>query len=290
MSQTSFLYHARMAIALVGLTAGALPALANNATLDPEGARASLEPTAVVEEAIEPAAPKRRRFYSSVGIGFDFSRGEYGSSEMTNTLATPAALKLEWEPVAFRLSVPFLLINGSDGVIATTDGPTSAGGSILGKSYRAGVGDVTTSVTYTYYPTRRWVPLVDLRVKVKIPTADADLGTQKTDTTLQFELTERFGPLSVFSGFGYRFKGGQRYDDVLLASVGLNYRATRVVSAGFAFDWRQASIEGVPDSKEISPNLMFRLSKHARFGPYGVVGFSDASPDWGIGAMSTYRF
>lgn len=249
--------------------------------------------TAVDEASTEASAPpgsERRRFYASMGLGFDFSRGEYGTEDSTNSLSIPASLKLEWEPVALRVSVPFLLINGSDNVLAATDGPTSDGGSVLGESYRYGLGDVSTSLTYTYYPTKKWVPLVDLRVKVKLPTADADLGTQKTDTTLQFDLTERVGPASVFGGFGYRFKGGERYRDVLLGSVGFSYRATDVLSAGLAFDWRESSVKGVPASKELSPNLSIRVNEHARFSPYGVVGFSDSSPDWGIGATTTWNF
>jgi hypothetical protein len=64
----------------------------------------------------------------------------------------------------------------------------------------------------------------------------------------------------------------------------------RTLSGSLAFDWRESSIKGVPDSKELSPALSIRVSERARFGPYGVVGFSDSSPDWGIGAMSTWNF
>ncbi|MBW2389344.1 MAG: hypothetical protein JRG89_13025 [Deltaproteobacteria bacterium] len=285
MKETSFIYYyIRLALALASISVASVPGFA----------RAELNPA--VDEVLEQPAPsqdsqpERRRFYSSMGLGSDFSRGDYGSSEQTNSLSIPAALKLEWEPIALRVSIPFLLINGSDSVLAATDGPTSNGGSVLGESYRYGPGDVSTSLTYTYYPTQQWVPLVDLRVKVKIPTADSDLGTQKTDTTLQFDLTERFGPLSVFGGFGYRFKGGASYDDILLGSVGFSYRVMSTLSAALAFDWRESSIKGVPDAKELSPSLSIRVNDHARFGPYGVVGFSDSSPDWGIGAMSTWNF
>jgi hypothetical protein len=287
MSDRSFFYYyIRPLLAVASIFAASTPGIAHAETAQP------------LDEILEQAMPAedpplaRRRFYSSMGLGSDFSRGKYGTTESTNSLSIPALLKLEWEPVALRVSVPFLLINGSDDVLALTDGPTSSGGSVLGESYRYGLGDISTSLTYTYYPTRtlKWVPLVDLRVKVKIPTADSDLGTQKTDTTLQFELTKRFGPLGVFGGFGYRFKGGAAYDDVLLGSVGTSYRATKTLSAGLAFDWRESSINGVPDSKELSPSLSIRVNEHARFGPYGVVGFSNSSPDWGIGAMSTWNF
>lgn len=236
--------------------------------------------------------PERRRFYSSVGLGFDFSRGDYGESDATNSFAAPAFLKLEWEPVALRISIPFLLINGSERVLGTPDGPgaTSSGTTVLGDSYRYGLGDVSTSLTYTYYPTRKWVPFVDLRLKVKAPTAEKDLGTQKVDTTLQFELTEQIGSFSVFGGYGYRFKGGARFDDISLASVGANYRVNDTMTAGLAFDWREASVSGVPDSKELSPMLSFKVNEQSRFSPYGVIGFSDASPDWGIGATTVWNF
>lgn len=279
-------YYTRLGLAVAWIAAASVLGLA-----PATAAQSASQFTEQAAPATTGPQPEQRRFYASMGLGFDFSRGDYGAPDATNSLSVPVSLKLEWEPVALRISLPFLLINGSKGVLGATDGPTpsSGGGTVLGQDFRYGLGDVATSLTYTYYPTQQWVPLVDLRVKVKIPTAASDLGTQKTDTTLQFDLTERFGPLSVFGGFGYRFKGG-RYHDILLGSVGFSYRMIKTLSGSLAFDWRESSINGVDDSMELTPSLSIRINKHARFGPYGVIGFSDSSPDWGVGATSTWNF
>ena len=230
-----------------------------------------------------------RSFYASMGMGLDFSRGDYGTDSMTNSLAVPVSLKLEWEPITFRVSIPFITINGSDGVIGGTDGPVSGGGSLLGSSVRYGLGDVVTGLTYSYYAREKWVPNFDISSKVKIPTAGDGLGTDKTDVTLQLELSKGMGPVSVFGSFGYRFKGGGVYEDILLASSGVGVRISSTLQAGLAYDWRESAV-AAGDSHEVSPYVSIRTSEHFRVGPYAVLGLSEQAPDWGVGSSFTYVF
>lgn len=230
-----------------------------------------------------------RSFYASMGMGMDFSRGDYGTDSKTNSLAIPVSLKLEWEPITFRVSVPFVTINGSDGVIGGTDGPVSGGGSLLGTSVRYGLGDVVTGLTYSYYASQAWVPNLDISGKVKIPTAGDGLGTGKTDVTLQLELSKGLGRVSVFGSIGYRFKGGGVYDDILIAATGVGVRISTTVQVGLAYDWRESSV-AAGDSHEVSPYLSFRTSEHTRIGPYAVLGLSEQAPDWGVGSSFTYVF
>ncbi len=235
-----------------------------------------------------------RRFYATIGTGFDFNRGDYGERDAagkevtTDTASIPFFAKLEWEPVTFRVSVPVLYIDGSDQI----SGDGVSGDGIAGERKSFGVGDVTTSLTYTYYPSRESaLPIVDLTAKVKIHSATPDdMGSSGTDLTIGTELAKTFGLVSVFGGAHYRFKTGQNFDNIWLASVGASIKIAKWISLGGAYDFREASTPGSTNSHEVSPFVSLRLSDHVRLTPYGVAGLSDGAPDWGVGSSVSYQF
>ncbi len=231
-----------------------------------------------------------RRFYASVGTGFDFNRGDFGEDINTNTASIPFFVKLEWEPVTFRASASALYIDGSDQISGEGDEGRNDG--MAGDRQSFGVGDITTSLTYTYYPERHSaLPIVDLIVKVKIHTASPDdMGSSGTDWTLGTELAKTFGPLSVFGGAHYRRKTGGQFDDIWLASAGASVKIAKWISIGGAYDFRKASTSRSTDSHEVSPFVSLRMSEHVRLTPYGVIGLSDGAPDWGFGSTVSYQF
>ncbi|MCA9502298.1 MAG: hypothetical protein KC616_04415 [Myxococcales bacterium] len=239
-----------------------------------------------------------RRFYATVGMGVDFAQGDYGDRDQngdavqTNSGSVPVFLKLEWEPVTFRISVPFLLIDGSDQVLGGTDGAEGNTDAAARSRLDYGLGDVTTSLTYTYYPTRdqRLLPVVDLTTRVKIPTAMNDLGTGYVDVTLQTELSKTLGRFTPFVGFGYRFRGGAAFRDTWLVFTGLSLRVTDWLSVGAAYEYSEAATSFAGEVSEVSPFLSLRLGQHWRLSPYGVIGFDDGSPDWGVGSTLSYQF
>ena len=250
-------------------------------TAHAEAEREPLEEPSAESDA-EPAAPQR--FFAAASLGFDFSHGDYGEPKSTDFLAISAALKLEYEPITFRVSVPFLYKDGVEDVIP---GVGSSGDS-ASTGEEAGIGNMITSLAYTWYPTRDYVPIVDLITKVKIPTASKSrgLGTGRADVTLQMELTEVLGPVALFGGVGYRFKGGGRFDDVIVAGGGVGYRFARSFSAGVAYDFREAATSSASNVNEIVPYLSIRVGR-ARLGPYSVFGLTNGSPDWGVGTNLT---
>lgn len=237
-----------------------------------------------------------RRFYATVGTGVDFNRGDFGDRDAdgdsinTNTVSIPFFVKLEWEPVTFRASVALLYIDGSDQV--SGGGEESGDGENAEQRTSYGVGDVTTSLTYTYYPeSASSLPIIDLIAKVKIhSSAPDDLGSSGTDLTLGTELAKTFGPVNVFGGVSYRIRTGKVFDNIWLASFGTSLRIADSIRVGATYDFREASIGGSTDSQEVSPFVSFRTSEHVRLTPYGVIGLSDGAPDWGAGTSVSYQF
>jgi hypothetical protein len=263
-----------------------------NATVDrsPQLERSIDEPDQTEDDynREEEEYEQRRRFYGSAGIGIDFSHGDYGEPDDTDILSVPAFLKLEYEPITAKVLVPFVLISGSEGVVVGEGGQGDGGAT----DTRYGLGDIIASLAYTWYPERKYVPIVDLSTKVKIPTASESdgIGTGKVDVTFQIDVTETVGLVSFFGGGGYRIKGGGLYQDVWLASAGASVRLGRRASVGLAYDYRQGSTSTAGDSHEIAPFASFRLGKRFRLGPYGVIGLSQNSPDWGGGTTFSVDF
>jgi hypothetical protein len=128
---------------------------------------------------------------------------------------------------------------------------------------------------------------------VKIPTADDSrgLGTGKTDVSVEVDLSRGISRFVVFAAAGHRFAGGAGFHNSWLASVGAGVQIIDGVSAGLIYDWREASSRDSSDSHELVPYAMLQLPAWPalQLGPYGVVGLSDGSPRWGVGAQLQWR-
>lgn len=245
--------------------------------------------TARAEDAVEEQQDERRRFYVSAGLSVGYDTGDFGEDDTTDTYSSSLYVKLEYEPITLKVTVPYVVVDGPESVVVG-EGPTPD--DETDSSLRHGIGDVVTTLTYTYFPERKYVPFVDVFTKVKIPSASTkdSIGTGHTDVTFGLEVTEVLGPVSVFGSGGYRLKTGGEFNDIWLASAGTSVRLGKLASVGVAYDFRQASTDGGGDSHELAPFASFRLSDRWRFGPYGVFGLSTNSPDWGVGSTFTVKF
>lgn len=92
---------------------------------------------------------------------------------------------------------------------------------------------------------------------------------------------------------GYRWKGdpaGVNYRNVWYGSLGAAYRINKIWSAGVDYSWRDKQ---TPTSSAMSEAMVFanlKFDEHNKLNLYGVAGFSDASPDWGIGMVASHSF
>lgn len=229
-----------------------------------------------------------------VSTGFDWSTGSYGATPDTAILYVPSTISYRWErfPITatpldeleLRVTVPYLRVDGPGVVID--------GGSVVPPGFdagvREGIGDVVVRATWRLLPGGgSRLPLVELGGRLKIPTADRDLGlgTGELDTAVEVGLAHRFGALSVFANAGYRFLGDPPEVDLRngpFASVGASLRLAERWGAGVVYDWRTAAVPGTEDAQELVPFAWADVGR-LRVGPYGVFGFSDGSPDFGAG-------
>ena len=197
----------------------------------------------------------------------------------------PTSLKVEWDPIFLKVTVPFVFVDG-DAVLI--DGQPVGIPLFVGS--RDGIGDVVIAAGYGYFPDGGIIPAVELSGRIKIGTADEEqgLGTGEEDYTIQLDLSKNVGRVTPFAAVGYRFIGDPpevKFNNKIFASAGLSLSLGRRFSMGLAYDWAQSAVPGSPDIQEIAPFGSIKLTEHLAFDPYAVIGLSNSSPDWGLGTQ-----
>lgn len=230
-----------------------------------------------------------------LSTGFDYSTGDYGLKEDTEILYLPLTAKYEKFPWTARLTVPYLRVKSPGNVVVGADGQpiVVSGTTVTGRRVEQhGLGDIITALTYTIYPGRT-KPIIDLTAKVKFGTADRDkgLGTGENDYIIQADYYQQFGAYIPLATLGYKFRGkapGFNIQDVPFATLGLGYKFGPKMNAGLLVDWQEKSNETSQDLLEAVPYLTWKFTKSWSLNAYGVSGFSNASPAWGVGAQVSF--
>jgi hypothetical protein len=248
-------------------------------------ATAGLGYTSVAMPEAEDAGPRHggelRRLTASAGISY--SDGEYGDQPDARILALPLSLKYQRGAWTTRLSVPLVQIR---------ERRTLRNGSRIEGSDR-GIGDIVASTSYAFSPWSDSAPSIALTGKLKLPTADEGLGSERFEYTTKLELSKTyFDRFTPYLELGYLVRertSGAEDGNLLLGSLGFSYSVTPSLTLGLAHDVRERSRGGLEAVRELVPSASIVLSKQTRLGLYGVLGLSDASPDFGAGMTLSYR-
>src|SRR5712692_10924357 len=127
----------------------------------------------------------------SLGVGFNYSTGDYGTSTSTEIISIPLTARYDHGPWIFKLTVPYLRISGGTSVVpgvgrVTSTNPKRRGGG-AGEATATGLGDIVASATYTAFYNSATTFGVDVTGRVKLGTADRDqgLGTGEADYGMQ---------------------------------------------------------------------------------------------------------
>ncbi len=227
----------------------------------------------------------------TLSTGFDYTSGDYGLTEDTDMLAIPFTATYTVDQWTWRASLPYLRVSGPAYVVPElgqvgTVRPVS--------TTESGVGDLVLSGTYAL-ATQPGRPAFDFTGKVKLGTADEDkgLGTGETDFYAQADVYQVYGDWAPFATLGYRVLGDSadfELENGLYASVGASYRWSEPTRVGAVFDWRQRAVSGGDAAVELTLFATHRLNERLRVQAYVLAGFSDASPDHGVGGVLSYDF
>jgi hypothetical protein len=197
-------------------------------------------------------------------------------------------VKYETGPAIFKLTVPYVHTTGT----VNRDIGTAV---LANRHTEEGLGDIVGSASYNVLGAKGGLGL-DLGVKVKFATADKDktlLTTGENDYSVQAEAYQAFGAVTGFATLGWTKKGdpnGIDFKDPWYASLGASYKVSDTFSAGAFYDYREKVINGGAQVSELTLFAANKLNRNWKLQSYVVAGFSDASPDWGVGAILAYTY
>src|SRR5688572_1032409 len=245
----------------------------------------------------------------SLGIGADYSSGDYGSDITTDITSVPVTARYDSGNWTWRASLPWLRVDGDVGVLpglgnVGNSNPQGRGRGNSGNNggstppaetesgTASGVGDLRLAATYAF---DTGGPLgVDLTGNVKIATADEDkgLGTGENDYGIAVDLYRDFDGTLLFGGVGYTMLGDSDFIDVD-SVAGANFGVSQQMSVGnlgLMYDYRQAASDDSDDRSEVIGFYGFGAGADGKMQLYGSAGLSDGSPEWGAGLSYTHAF
>ncbi len=225
---------------------------------------------------------------TTVATGLDYSRGTYGFATETEVLSVPLDLGYESGPWVWRANLSYLTIKGPAAIVG--DGaaarPTA--------SSQSGVGDIYIGATYRSGPVLGQIHL-DPTVRVKLPTASESrgLGTGQTDVYGQLDAYRTFGAVTPFATVGYRVLGDSssyQLKDGIYASGGAHFRTSPATVVTTSLSWGQRLLASGSNTSDAMVAVTHDIDSRWRVMGYALKGFTNASPDLGVGARLTYRF
>lgn len=238
----------------------------------------------------------------NLGVGADYSSGDYGTDTTTTILSVPVTAKYTTGAWSFKASLPWMRVDGDPNVVPGLGSVTNlnprgrgrgAGGgtpSPVESGTESGMGDLRLAATYSI---DTGGPLgVDLTANAKVATADEDkgLGTGANDYGVAVDLYRDFDGTLLFGGVGYTALGDSDFigvDSVLNANAGASWKVG-TGSLGAMYDWRAAASDDADDRSELTGFYSFPAGERTKMQVYAVKGLSDGSPDWGLGlSLST---
>lgn len=240
----------------------------------------------------------------SLGVGADYSSGDYGGDTTTEIWSVPVTAKLASGNWTWKASLPWLRIDGEAGVVPGLGNVKGRGRGLGGvldplpaveepaETSASGIGDLRLSGTYSF---DTGGPLgVDLTANAKLATADEEkgLGTGENDFGLALDLYRDFDGTLLFGGASYTMLGDTDalpLNDVAGANLGASWGAG-TGSLGVMYDWREAASDAADDRSELTGFWSVPAGDGGKFQLYAVKGLSEGSPDWGAGVSFNQAF
>lgn len=223
----------------------------------------------------------------SVSVGAEYTSGDYGTSTKTKIWYFPVTFGYETDLNRISLTVPYVSVEGTGNVVVGGGGMgmrrTTSSTAIRTES---GLGDVLLAASHKIGGTA--TSRFDLTGKIKFGTADRDknLGTGEDDYVVQLDAEKYYSRDTVYGSGGYKILGdppGINYDNVLFGIVGVSHSLDERRAAGLEFYAQEAALSGTDGPSELTLFLSSKSDRKTKLTGYLLKGFSDGSPDWGVG-------
>ena len=224
----------------------------------------------------------------SVSLGAEYTTGDYGTPADTNIWYFPVTVKYQTAADSLALTLPYVSVEGTGSVVAGERAVRRNAPAHSSIQTNSGLGDMVLVGSHKISETAS--SRMDLTGKIKFGTADENdnLGTGEDDVSVQLDMEKYLDSNSVYGTAGYKILGdpsGVDFRNVLYGSLGLSHKLDASQTAGMEWYAQQAAVSGGPASSELTLYLGNKVDKKTKVTGYLLKGFSDGSPDWGLGVV-----
>lgn len=231
----------------------------------------------------------------TTSMGAYYSRGKYGDAfaeSDTRIRYLPIAHEIKRGNWRYQATIPALEISGPANVLVNL----GSVGRFGNRAEASGLGDIMLSATYELPPIGEGLPFLDLGVEVKLPTADDSrgLGTGRFDAGVQLDAFQVIKGNTVFGSLGYKYRRpSPNYPEIRnawIGSVGVGRAISENWQGGIIYDYRQAVSDLTGETHELLPYISVSATQRLQMMFYIIHGFTDDSPDRGMGIQMNYRW
>jgi hypothetical protein len=256
--------------------------------------------TSLSARALERSTEYLRTFEeTNIGIGVEYEQGDYGTDQTSYYFQVPLNFSYRRNNYLFELWVPFAATNSTtENIIigAPTMGGshmTSTTTTVTQETDEYGLGDIF--FVATYFLPRHNRTEYSVSGVIKLGTADRDklLGTGENDYAIEAGFSTPLGQTYLFGSLGYQLTGdppGVDLNNVFYARIGDAVPLQNNREVGLSLYLSQALADGREDFSELDIFYATMPAKKTRTYSYLRLGFSDSSPDWGLGFRYTYQY
>ena len=242
-----------------------------------------------------PAGTHAEDFGFSAGVGVEYTTGKYGGETAIDEVYIPLNFAYDARRVSVRLTVPYLSVQAPEGTVV--EGPD--GEQVIGEGpvrTEGGIGDLMAALTvYDVLSLADGGFVMDLTGEIKFGTADEDkgLGTGQTDYSVQADAFRFFDRFTAIGSAGYLVRGDPAdvdLENAFFAATGGTWSVSDRARLGIFYDYQEASVPGNDAMQDLSATFSSRPGEDWWLAGYVTAGFSDSSPDWGVGISFTAGF
>jgi len=267
---------------------------------------------------IVPCHAHAEEYTYSVGQGFEFSSGKYGTNARTDSIYAPlTVIACPTNRLGFSLEIPFVYqsngnvitgigrggMQGSKTTMLPAAGMSGMSGSGGGMSpssasttqSESGLGDIILKVGYTLLPEKDSMPQIRPTAFIKFPTADNNksLGTGEFDEGFAVEISKWFGNWNPFVEAGYTVQGKSAQlslRNYMAYNAGVGYQVADNFRPLLLIKGTTPPADGASSLLEVRLKLKYQASKHTGIDGYVAKGITTNSPDYGTGLSVYYDF
>ena len=245
------------------------------------------------------AAPKY-----SLGLGFDFASGDYGTDTTTHSVQVPLTVDyFASDRLDFELVIPYLYQNNSNTIAAggmrfSTDRESGSGmtpSGVNASSSQSGLGDTTLTAGYLLQKESASLPAIRPLLYLKFPTGDEDkgLGTGEFDLGAGVGVSKWFGPWFTFAEGRYISQGSNSdlgLKDYATLEGEVGYRVNNRFLPSFDLWYSTAPADDSSDQLEARLKGKYWVSDTVSLDGYVGKGLTSQTANFTVGAAVSYSF